>query len=127
MSKLTHSQSNTNLIMLCPYMNRFANSSFSNSNRTFSSVSGFSNPSGLYGRTRSLIIKPLLSNAATMSICSRCESITCDTETSSNLNQNNINNSTINNNDSTNNDAAIHNDDHSHQHNRTISNTTFEK
>ena len=128
MSKLTHSQSNTNLIMLCPYMNRFANSSFSNSNRTFSSASGFSNPGGLYGRTRSLIIKPLLSNAATMSICSRCDSITCDTETSSNLNQNNINNSTLNNNESTNNDATIHNDDHSsHQHNRTISNTTFDQ
>lgn len=70
MSTLSHSQSNSDLIRLCPYMNRFANSSFSNSNRTFSSVSGLSNAS-LYNRTRSMIIKPLLSNAATMSFSSR--------------------------------------------------------
>ena len=99
-NKLAHSQSNTNLIMLCPYMNRFAHSSFSNSNRTFSSVSGLSNPS-LYGRTRSLIIKPLLSNAATISFCSRCDSIT---------DNNSSNNQATNNNTTTTITSTIHND-----------------
>jgi len=128
MSKLTNSQSNTNLIMLCPYMNRFANSSFSNSNRTFSSVSGLSNPSGLYGRTRSLIIKPLLSNAATISICSRCDTITTAADNNSNQqtsSSNNDNHHNHNENGQTTSTAttATANQGSHNDHNRTISNT----